>query len=306
VKLIEKTVILEHVSCDFCGCNEYYIRYRKPDTWLWINQFEYPVVECNVCSLVYINPRPTQNSMADFYANEYHNNRDTEEFIKKYEFESSYLPELSNENVLDIGCAKGDFLIFMKKKYSGISIYGIDYYSETVNSDEINFKQKLLYESGYSDEFFDIITAWAVFEHLHTPSLYFREISRILKKGGKFIFLVTNSESLYGKRAFIEDIPRHLYHYSEKSLKNYAEKFGFSMKVHYDDRIWDGRGSGTFHYTLSSLFGVTWEKRYFNQLNLFHIFAGKLGTFLDSIVFRTHWEAKKRCSGVIIVEFIKN
>lgn len=300
-----KTLILEHIKCDFCGCNEYHIRYRKPDTWLWLNQFEYPVVECKNCSLVYVNPRPTQDSMADFYVNEYHDNRDTEEFLKRYEYECEYLPKLTNENVLDIGCAKGDFLIFLKKKYPDISIYGIDYFSEHVNSDEIIFEQELLDESTYPDEFFDIITAWGVFEHLHTPSQYFKKVSKILKKGGKFIFLVTNSESFYGKKAFIEDIPRHTYHYSEKSLKNYANKFGFSMKVQYDDQIWDGRGTGTFYHTLSSLFGVTWERRYFNQLNIFQKIAGNVGQFVDSIIFRTHWEVKKRRSGVIIVEFIK-
>lgn len=306
MELTNKTVILEHVDCDFCHCNEYYLRYRKPDTWLWINQFEYPIVECRACGLVYVNPRPTQNSMTIFYTNKYHDNRDTKEFFDKYEIENSYLPTLSNERVLDIGCAQGDFLMYLKQKYPKISLYGVDYFSEKVNCQEINFTKKLLFEIGYQDNFFDLITAWAVLEHVHTPSLYFAEISRILKKGGKFIFLVTNAESLYGKRAYLEDIPRHLYHYSEKSLTNYAKKFGFSMNVKYDDRIWDGRGLGSYYYALTSISGLTWEKRYFNQQNFVQFFAGKLGTFLDSIVFKTHWEVKKKCSGVMIVEFIKN
>jgi 2-polyprenyl-3-methyl-5-hydroxy-6-metoxy-1,4-benzoquinol methylase len=38
---------------------------------------------------------------------------------------------------------------------------------------------------------FDIVTAWAVFEHLHNPSDYFFEVQKVLKPGGKFIFLVT-------------------------------------------------------------------------------------------------------------------
>lgn len=297
--------ILEHINCDFCGCDKYYVRYRKPDTWLWLNQFEYPVVECKNCGLVYVNPRPTQDAMADFYINNYHNNRDKNEFLRRYEYECDYLPKLTNEYVLDIGCAKGDFLSFLKQKYPDVSLFGIDYFSDSVTSKEINFKQKLLYESTYPDDFFDVITAWGVFEHLHTPSRYFQEVHRILKRNRKFFFLVTNSESLYGKKAFIEDIPRHTYHYSERSLQNYADKFGFTMNVNYDDRIWDGRGIGTFYHFFSSLFGVTWEKRYFNRINFYQNIAGKFGKALDSIVFRTHWEAKRKCSGVIIVEFTK-
>jgi uncharacterized Zn finger protein len=49
---------LEHVDCDLCGSADYKIRYRKSDNWLWLNYFEYPVVECPGCGLVYVNPRP--------------------------------------------------------------------------------------------------------------------------------------------------------------------------------------------------------------------------------------------------------
>ena len=113
-------LILEHVDCDLCGSNEYRLRYRKPDTWLWLNQFEYPVVECPSCNLVYVNPRPTPKSMTSFYPQPYHYERNSGEWEKRYFREISFLPRLSSETVLDIGCARGEFLKALKSKYPNI------------------------------------------------------------------------------------------------------------------------------------------------------------------------------------------
>ncbi len=301
-----KKVILEHISCDFCGCEKYRTRYRKPDNWLYVNQYEYPVVECVDCGLVYVNPRPVQDSMGQFYPPDYHEDRNTESFRARYKIESEYLPRLENELVLDIGCASGDFLAFLKKTYSGIKTVGVDYFSKKVDYDFIQFHQKNLPDANLPGSAFDLVTAWAVFEHLHDPSSYFREVNRILKSGGRFVFLVTNSESFYGRYAYVEDVPRHTFHFSEKSLNNYAEKFGFTgVKYFYEARLWDPTGNGTFYYKLMEFFGSTWEKRYLRQDNRLQHLAGRIGRKIDSLVFRKPWEAKKRRSGIIIAEFTK-
>lgn len=296
----------EHCTCDLCGGSNYHVRYRKPDTWLWLNQFEFPVVECINCGLVYVNPRPTQKTMAYYYPTNYHDNRTTEQHLYRYKIQSEYLPKLTNEAILDIGCAKGDFLIYLKQKYKDIKLFGMDYYCNSVNSEEISFQQKDLPQCNYASDQFDIVTAWAVFEHLHEPSEYFQEVSRILKGNGKFIFLVTNSESLYGRHAFTEDIPRHLYHFSEKTLKRYADKYGFTLSnMWYDDRVFDGRGHGTFRHLIPSLLGITWEDRYFTDRNRILQCSERIGNLADSVIFSRHWEAKCKRSGIIVVEFTK-
>ena len=299
-------ISLEHVSCDLCGADRYKVRYRKPDAWLWVNQFEYPVVECLECGLVYVNPRPTVASMHHFYARDYHDNRDTKECQARYAMQSGYLPSLSNEKILDIGCARGDFLMFLKKKYPGIQPSGVDFYSDRVNSSEITFVNKMLPDAAFPDMAFDLVTAWAVFEHLHKPGDYFREVNRILRPNGKFIFLVTNADSLYGTKAYIEDVPRHLYHFSKKSLGKYADKYRFKLtRCEYDDRIFDGRGKGLFYYGISALVGVTWGKRYLKKLNRLQGLAGTAGALLDRLFFSGHWEAKLKRSGIMVVEFVK-
>jgi len=298
---------VEHINCDLCGSHDYDFCYKKPDTWLWLDQYEYSVVKCKKCGLVYVNPRPTPESMSSFYPDKYYINRDDENHQKRYAIQMDYLPNLHNEKILDIGCAKGDFLAFLKLHFPNLELFGMDFYSDGVNTNNIQFQNKKLTECQYPDAFFDIITAWAVFEHLHIPSEYFFEVNRILKAGGKFIFLVTNSESLYSKQAFQEDIPRHLYHFSEKTLEQYALKTGFNLThIWYDDRIFDGRGIGTFYFALTSLFGCTWEGMHNNRMmtNAQKV-AGVIGRLLDNIIFYFHWETLLKRSGIVIVEFTK-
>ncbi len=299
-------ISLEHISCDFCGCKDYKIRYRKPDAWLWPNQFEYPVVECINCGLVYINPRPTQESMRYFYPDNFHKEKHGGENPERLLSQTNFLPKLSSETVLDIGCGQGDFLNFLKSKYPDTSLYGVDYFVKDINSKNIQFFNKLLADCHFEDNYFDLITAWAVFEHLHSPDVYFNEVSRILKKEGKFIFLVTNSESLYGKYAYIEDIPRHTYHFSKKTLQNYAKKYNFKMtKCIFTDEIFDGRGKGTFNHLFSKIAGISWQKIYFKDINILQKIIRGSGRILDKMIFKTHWESKIGISGNMVVEFEK-
>ena len=297
---------LEHVNCDLCGSDKYRLRYRKPDNWLWLNQFEYPVVECTNCNLVYVNPQPTTESMALFYPQTYHYERNDEEWNKRYDREISFLPKLFSETVLDIGCARGEFLKQLKLKYPNIKTYGVDPFSEGVDYEFIDFYKTDFTKADFNPNQFDLITAWAVFEHLHEPSKYFQEVHNALKKNGKFIFLTTNSESLYGRRAYIEDIPRHLYHFSEKTLNGYANKFNFKMnKIIFDDSIWDGRGFGTFSHLLQALTLTSWERKRRKKLNHIQKLSKKAGKFIDKLIFSTHWEKRIKRSGIIICEFEK-
>lgn len=295
-------MILEHITCDLCGCEDYTERYRKPDNWLWLNLFEYPVVECSNCGLVYVNPRPIFEEISKFYPTDYHHNRDDDNHRKRYELQFSYIAQLHGKHILDIGCARGDWLNYLKKKWPDVDLHGVDAFSQGVTGNDINFHKCQLPEATLPNDYFDLITAWAVFEHLHTPSKYFKEVSSILRDGGKFVFLITNSESLYGRHAYKEDVPRHLYHFSNKTLEKYAIKYNLKLEhVFYDDRLWDGRGQGTFRFLLGRFAGVSWLNFRFNQYSFIQKSALKLGNLLDLLIFSKNWEAKIGRSGIMVV-----
>lgn len=60
-------MILEYVTCDLCGSTGSVVRYRKPDNWLWLHMYEFPVVGRTNCGLVFVNSRPTFNKMEKYY-----------------------------------------------------------------------------------------------------------------------------------------------------------------------------------------------------------------------------------------------
>jgi cyclopropane fatty-acyl-phospholipid synthase-like methyltransferase len=74
------------------------------------------------------------------------------------------------------------------------------------------------------------VTAWAVLEHVHNPMAYFQKASKVIKKGGLFVFLVTNFHSAASRHLFREDIPRHLYFFTRETVRQYLDKTGFTFE----------------------------------------------------------------------------
>ncbi len=95
--------------------------------------------------------------------------------------------------ILDVGCAKGFFLLHAKK--AGLDPYGVDISSYAINQGKALFGESLVCGNveehiPFSDEFFDVITCWDVIEHLRNPSQFLKNLSRKLKKDG-LIFVET-------------------------------------------------------------------------------------------------------------------
>ena len=299
-------MIFEHTNCDLCGSFRYIIRYRKPDNWLWLNQFEYPVVECDSCGLVYVNPRPIFEEMGKFYPAGYHDGRDDPRHQARYQNQYDYVKNIDANKILDIGCARGDWLKFIKSKNPACELHGVDAFSAKVSDDSITFHNSALTDAKLCNDYFDLITAWALLEHVHTPSDYFSVVSKVLKPGGKFVFLVTNSESLYGRYAYKEDVPRHLYHFSERSLNGYAKKHGLTLdRIDYDGRFWDGTGRGVIRHLFRRFLCISWYEIHSGNVSIISRLLLKGASLLDKLVFFTDWERKLKRSGIVVVTMTK-
>jgi SAM-dependent methyltransferase len=300
-------MLLEHIPCDLCGSEKYRVRYIKPDNWLRGTLYQFPVVECLDCGLVYVNPRPSLDSMPAFYPADYHHGRDSEKFARRYVVQKTLLPDICGKRVLDIGCARGDFLSYLLNTGPIFEAHGVDAFATSVSDGRIRFFNDLFTSAGYKSDYFDLIMAWAVFEHLHRPAEYFFEAARVLKPQGRLIILVTNSESLYGQCAFSEDVPRHTYHYSKETLSRYGEKVDLKLKgIEYRDDVFDGRGFGTFMFLAGKSVGFTWEKFMLNRLRIYHSIAMRIGSIVDKLVFSSHWESFLGRSGIMVATYEKN
>ncbi|HVO67336.1 MAG TPA: class I SAM-dependent methyltransferase [Syntrophales bacterium] len=232
---------METVKCNLCGSDNYRVVYSMPEARYFVNEW-FNVVECNYCGLGFVNPRPTRAEISKYYPSSFYDYFDDERdyHLRRYAAEARFLPRASsdyNKLLLDIGCANGDFPRYMQQL--GWEVEGVEV---SLNSKAIThfkvYKQEFTEIPVYEPRY-DAITAWAVLEHIHDPMAYFRKAAQVLKAGGIFAFLVTNFESVSSRCLFLEDIPRHLYFFTESTIRKYLSISGFELiKRDYSNQIY--------------------------------------------------------------------
>ena len=80
---------------------------------------------------------------------------------------------------------------------------------------------------------YDVITMWHVLEHVHSLKPYLHQCFKSLKQNGRLIIAVPNYTSFdakyYKKYWAAYDLPRHLYHFSPKSMTRLLNEIGFEL-----------------------------------------------------------------------------
>lgn len=235
----------EHVACNLCGADNSQWLFEGYDR-LHDLPGRFNVVRCRHCGLVYLDPRPTQDSIGDYYPDDY----EPHIFFERVRHNRlAYLDYnygmwkrrraierfVSHGHVLDIGCGSGSFLFYMRDQgwqTSGVEISpsAVTYVRQTLNL-EVSLGD--VFAANYPSNTFDLITLWNVFEHLHDPAANLVEIRRILKVGGHIVLAVPNQQSwgakLFGPAWVGYDVPRHLYTYTPDTLKTLLTRHGFEL-----------------------------------------------------------------------------
>ncbi|MBN2483463.1 MAG: class I SAM-dependent methyltransferase [Candidatus Omnitrophica bacterium] len=218
----------------------------------------------------------------------------------------SYLPQIKNGKILDIGCAGGAWLQIVKQ--NGWECYGVDFVESGQNQENIEIRYGYLPELSYPEEYFDVITAWGVLEHVHEPSRYFETVFRLLKKKGAFIFMVPNGDSLWSRWAYKEDTPRHLHSFRPSTLKKYAQKYGYYFKkIDFTNDVYShpSSGRGMIKRQLLRKFGIPWSE-IIEPSHRFTIKAlGKAAGLLDHCLIHPKIEKLFHVSGTIVVILTK-
>lgn len=140
------------------------------------------------------------------------------------------IDDFSNENtkILDIGCGHGDFLKKIHDKTQ--ESYGIDPDEDALNKNNF-IKHKKVADAcslPFENNFFDLIVSAWVLEHISDPLSAFKEINRVLKPGGKVVFLTPNA--LNYNVWLIRIIPERFHDYFTKKLYNRKENDTYPKK----------------------------------------------------------------------------
>ena len=189
-------------------------------------------------------PRPEIEELPEYYKSEkYISHTDSEKgiFDRAYQLVKSLmlgqkLKWIDNQkpvkgNLLDLGAGTGDFLAAAKKK--GWTIHGVEPNS---GARKLASEKSVLLEetsSSFPEDFFDVITMWHVLEHVPNLEEQILELDRLLKKDGLLVIAVPNFNSydagVYKEHWAAYDVPRHLYHFSRRSIAALFSKFSFTV-----------------------------------------------------------------------------
>jgi SAM-dependent methyltransferase len=156
--------------------------------------------------------------------------------------------------LLDVGTARGDFLAVMRDR--GWDVVGIEP-AEAGNPHGLDIRRGPFPEGcDLPPESFDVVTAWAVFEHLHDPAAAFDVCARVLRPGGTLLVQVPNLRSVHARWAKQEDVPRHLYFFSEPTLRRFGEQSGLELeRVVHATNLFGGSGRGVLRLWLVRALG---------------------------------------------------
>jgi len=281
--------LIESVSCNLCGSWSHRPIYRKPDELFFPSDW-FTVVECLGCGLGFVNPRPTSESIAKYYPSAFYDGfeRDLTFHQRRYITEAAFLHELTamrgSKRLLDIGCASGAFPRHMRKL--GWDVEGVEVARSVKPIDDFPVYTQDFTAIPVSGPHYDAVTAWAVMEHVHDPKGYFAKVGEVLKKGGVFVFLVTNFNSVSSRHLFQEDVPRHLYFFTESCVRRYLDTAGMSLvSSEYSDRIYSMPLTNWLHYYIWKASGRRLEWTDYTNLPA-------LGRYLEkSDRRRTVWSA---------------
>ena len=107
----------------------------------------------------------------------------------------SLLGHVKNKKILDVGCGTGIYAKILND--NGAKVHGIDISPKMIQLAKsyvknVDLKVGSAYRFPYKSNYFDIVVSALVIEHLSDLDKAFREIKRVLKKGGVFVFSLGN------------------------------------------------------------------------------------------------------------------
>jgi 2-polyprenyl-3-methyl-5-hydroxy-6-metoxy-1,4-benzoquinol methylase len=243
--------------CDLCGGRRQRPRAVYPE-YLLFRDDRFLLVSCEDCGLHFINPRPSRETIGEYYPDDYCAHMDEPRPLRRWQVRAGgrdqppggalgrlaihvrqsihwyFIPPFEGGGrVLDIGCGSGKLLDTLK--LLGWQTYGVEVAPAAVERARAKGHEV---EVGTAEERrfgpggFDAVYLWHVLEHTHVPSQVLANVFDYLAPGGRFYLCVPNFRSfhsrLFGRYWWSTDAPRHLYQFDRRTLAAYLERAGFA------------------------------------------------------------------------------
>lgn len=195
------------------------------------------ILECDNCGLVFLDKQDHINNQLYEDSGMHQSSCSMDEWTKNTDWDDQrrfniLKSSLVNKNLLDFGCGNANFL--SKSKSICAQVSGIELEKRVIEhwKNRIKIFQNI---SDFSDNSFDIITAFHVVEHLLDPIKTLKDLRSKLKEGGTLIIEVPSSQdallTLYECEQFQNFTywSKHLYLFNQFTLEKLSTKSGFKV-----------------------------------------------------------------------------
>ncbi|HVV50562.1 MAG TPA: class I SAM-dependent methyltransferase [Polyangia bacterium] len=193
------------------------------------------------------NPRPTPESIGACYPEEYapHSGDSTPApgapgiaawLTKRLRLDGTrtLVPSMAPGRALEIGCASGAFLSKLARR--GWTVFGVEPSRAAADrARKLGFPVHVgpLETAPAPEQPFDLVTASHAFEHLHEPLAAFEKLRGWSAPDAWLTCSVPDSSSsLFSKfksHWYDLDLPRHLFHFSPKTLSSALDRCGWRV-----------------------------------------------------------------------------
>jgi len=255
-KIYRRSVTLTETieeACVLCGSHEARRLFTARDRLHGLPG-DFWVVRCVACKLLRTSPRPSGEALAMYYPEGYAPHRDAggeastagpasprhsawtwlrQRVMSRRIWWTPDLPPAAR--VLELGSGGGHFARYAIER--GWEVHALEPAARPAEQLSRNPRVRIQRDPAESMNFppasLDAVFAWMAVEHLEDPSAVFRKISAALTPGGYFVFSVPNAGSwefvLFRERWYGLDVPRHLWHFSPRTLRRLLAVCGLTV-----------------------------------------------------------------------------
>jgi len=242
--------LLEDVPCNLCGADTPIVVYpssREPSVKIDNNEFRSsgdellkdPLVKCDVCGLKYVTPRLSSTLVLEGYSRSVDETfvsqaTSREQTFKRCFEEVQRVWKREPGKIMDVGTANGSFLKVARD--GGWEVEGCEPSYWMCDWCEKNYgikiQQGTIFDAGFGDETFDVVTLWDVLEHTPDPMATLKESVRILRTGGIFVVNYPDIDSWIAKlmrQKWVFLLSVHYYYFSRKTIKSALQQAGLEV-----------------------------------------------------------------------------
>ncbi len=298
--------LIHYTSCPACASTALKNVFQVKDHT--VSGASFTIVECGNCTLRFTQDVPGVNAIGPYYKSDnyishtntasgfinrlYHVVRRRTLISKRKLIQK--ITRLERGKLLDVGSGTGSFVNEMKQHQWDVLGLEPDADARRVSKElyglELSDTSQLFnLPAGH----FDAITLWHVLEHVHDLHAYLQQLKTVLHENGKLFIAVPNYTShdaeVYAENWAAYDVPRHLYHFSPRSVEHLMSKHGLNISQYLP--MW----YDSFYISLMS-------SKYRNHAKGQPAKSNWVSSFWYGL--RSNWKAmgdRRRCSSVIYV-----